>query len=189
VAGRGGEPSASSQNPLKIGISTKYSNLRYVNFNNKNITNNASLRLYRVQNMYYYRRTIDKYTYRISLKTKNLQEAKLKRNELNLLKNEEFVQVFKEKVSKVYKATKKYFEVQAVIDGKVYKLSDEDNLKEAEKRESKEARETNATSEKQIDIFENFDTYYNNYIDHRINFDKVSPSSCQAKRRSRQFLM
>lgn len=188
MAGRGGEPSASSQKPLKIGISTKSSNLGYVNFNNKNMTNNVSLRLYRVQNMYYYRRTINKYTYRISLKTKNLQEAKLKKNELNLLKNEEFVKVFKEKVSKVYKATKKYFEVQAVIDGKVYKLSDEDNLKEVEKKESKEDRETNIASEEKIDIFENFDTYYNNFIEHRINFDKVSPSSVRTSNSAIRYL-
>ena len=50
--------------------------------------------------MYYYRRTINKITYRISLKTTKLQEAKLLRNELNLLKNEEFVQMAKEKDKK-----------------------------------------------------------------------------------------
>ncbi|WNY99486.1 phage integrase SAM-like domain-containing protein [Sulfurospirillum sp. 'SP'] len=93
--------------PLKIGLPIHYHNLDYVNFIKKDIKQsaNTSLRLYRVENMYYYRRTINKKTYRISLKTQDLQKAKKLKNEFNLLKNEEFVKMAKEKdYKKVIKA-------------------------------------------------------------------------------------
>ncbi|ATB70293.1 hypothetical protein SJPD1_2195 [Sulfurospirillum diekertiae] len=93
--------------PLNLGILTHYHNSNYVNFTKKDIKQsaNTSLRLYRVENMYYYRRTINKITHRISLKTTDLQKAKLLRNELNLLKNEEFVKMAKGKdYKKVIKA-------------------------------------------------------------------------------------
>jgi len=92
---------------LNLGFLTHCHNSNYVNFTKKDIKQsaNTSLRLYRVENMYYYRRTINKITHRISLKTTDLQKAKLLRNELNLLKNEEFVEMAKEKdYKKVIKA-------------------------------------------------------------------------------------
>lgn len=95
MADREGKTSYTTNKPLKIGISAHYNNLEYVNFSKKDIKNsvNSNLRLYRVENMYYYRRTINKKTYRISLKTTKLQEAKLLRNELNLLNNMEFIKM------------------------------------------------------------------------------------------------
>ena len=102
MADREGKTSMAATKPLKIGLPTHYHNLDYVNFSKKDIKNsaNTSLRLYRVENMYYYRRTINKKTYRISLKTTDLQKAKLLKNEFNLLKNEEFVKMAKEKECK-----------------------------------------------------------------------------------------
>ena len=75
MAGREGKTSMAATKPLKIGLPTHYHNLDYVNFSKKDIKQsaNTSLRLYRVENMYYYRRTINKKTYRISLKTQDLR--------------------------------------------------------------------------------------------------------------------
>lgn len=102
VADREGKTSMAATKPLKIGLPTHYHNLDYVNFSKKDIKNsvNSNLRLYRVNSIYYYRRTINKKTYRISLKTTDLQKAKLLKNEFNLLKNEEFVKMAKEKECK-----------------------------------------------------------------------------------------
>ena len=99
MADREGKTSMAATKPLKIGLPTHYHNLEYVNFSKKDIKNsvNSNLRLYRVNSIYYYRRTINKKTYRISLKTTDLQKAKLLKNEFNLLKNEEFVKMAKEK--------------------------------------------------------------------------------------------
>ena len=99
VADREGKTSMAATKPLKIGLPTHYHNLDYVNFSKKDIKNsvNSNLRLYRVNSIYYYRRTINKKTYRISLKTKDLQEAKLLKNEYNLLQNEEFVNMYTNK--------------------------------------------------------------------------------------------
>jgi len=99
VADREGKTSYTTNKSLRIGLPTHYHNLEYVNFSKKDIKNsvNSNLRLYRVNSIYYYRRTINKKTYRISLKTKDLQEAKLLKNEYNLLQNEEFVNMYTNK--------------------------------------------------------------------------------------------
>lgn len=107
MADREGKPSMSATKSLNLGIPANYHNSNYVNFSKKDIKNSvsSSLRLYRVNSIYYYRRTINKITHRISLKTTDLQKAKLLKNELNLLKNEEFVKMANDKIyKKVIKA-------------------------------------------------------------------------------------
>ena len=106
VADREGETFDTTNKALNLGTLTHSKKNSYDHFSKKDIKKSAnSLRIYRVKDMYYYKRTIDKRTYRISLKTKDLQEAKLLKNELNLLNSEEFVKMAKSKdYKKIIKA-------------------------------------------------------------------------------------
>ena len=110
VADREGETFDVTNKSLNLGILPYPKKNCYVNFSKKDIKNsvNSILRLYRVNSIYYYRKTINKKTYRISLKTKDLQEAKLLRNELNLLNNEEFLKMAQDKKKDEKKDSKNY---------------------------------------------------------------------------------
>ena len=96
----GSNPSLSAtnlQNTDKIGLSNilkidNYDN--YDDFSKKAKKSYASLRLYRVNNIYYYRRNINKKCYRLSLKTKDFKKSIFLKRILDLLNSEEFKKMF-----------------------------------------------------------------------------------------------
>jgi len=173
-----------AKQPLKIGLPIHYHNLDYVNFSKKDIKNsvNSNLRLYRVNSIYYYRRTINKKTYRISLKTTDLQKAKLLKNEFNLLKNEEFAQMaenpksFDPELDNYY--YKKMKRIEALkVELEVFQMSL--SMMTVFKTEEERKEIVKAFALKQIqqfqDIFLDNNPYKDSNIDDikKMNFDEV----------------
>jgi len=89
VTGSNPVSGATLQKPLNYGLSKEKSIPKANCDTSKKIYDTKFLRLYRVNEIYYYRRRIKQKLVRISLRTKNLKEALKRKKVLDLLKGEE----------------------------------------------------------------------------------------------------
>ncbi|KHG33768.1 tyrosine-type recombinase/integrase [Sulfurospirillum sp. MES] len=228
VADREGGEATSLSKPLKIATLTNSKKNCYVNFSKNNIKNYDSLRLYRVKNNYYYRRTINKKTYRVSLHTKDIIQAKVLKKELNLLEDMEFIQMAEEnKHKKIIEAKigsnlefageelEKIFEIathtlkrnpsmlkaiaeeKQLIEQTTYKIAKKNELEEIlQKLDTINSNQSTNTQpnkdseiiEKSLLISQDFDKYYNDFVEYKIKSDKISKSSGKSYASAKNYL-